>query len=55
MEDEDIPKVVLQKDLMGLDDSGRPCEACSNPMKDHDWVVMDINGFVLVCCFSGWT
>lgn len=46
------PKVVMGEGLQTFGENARPCEACNNPLKDHEWVVMDYNGFVDVCSFS---
>lgn len=42
-------KIVLKKDLQGLDVNGRTCEACNSHMYGHEWVAMDQNGFVEFC------
>jgi hypothetical protein len=36
-------------ELQSLSRTGRPCEACDGDMPDHDWVLMDVNGFVVHC------
>jgi hypothetical protein len=47
--EEFLPKVVLYKDLRGLDKNGRNCESCNSSMLSHNWVLMDHNGFVIFC------
>ena len=41
---------ITQKDLKGLDDTGHPCEICDSPMNQHEWVLMDPNGFCVGVC-----
>lgn len=30
--------------------AGSTCEQCRQPMRSHDWVDMDRDGFVIECC-----
>lgn len=40
---------VYVRALRHLDPNGRPCENCKAPMKNHEWVDMDRDGFVINC------
>jgi hypothetical protein len=40
---------IYSKGLRTLDPNGRPCEVCGELMPNHDWVDLDIDGFVVVC------
>jgi hypothetical protein len=42
--------VVFKSALTALDPDGSPCEICNNKMADHDWVIMNDDGLVVVGC-----
>lgn len=42
---------VYNRDLVGLDEKGRPCEVCHKHMHLHDWADLDDGGFVVNCSF----
>ena len=48
-EDESNIERIYQKDLVGLDYHGSPCENCGDHMHNHEWADMDIHGFVVNC------
>jgi hypothetical protein len=43
---------VYQRDLLGLDVDGRPCEACGRHMHTHEWADMDPWGYVVHCSIA---
>lgn len=42
-------KILRREHLTYLPPTGSNCESCSGDMRTHDWVAMDVNGFVLWC------
>lgn len=38
---------IYNKDLIGLSETGRACEACGGDIRAHDWADLDEWGF---CC-----
>lgn len=46
---EEIPKLFSKEELKSLDPDGRDCEMCDLKMLDHDWVVLDYQGFAIFC------
>jgi hypothetical protein len=38
-----------QRDLIGLNKDGSPCEVCGKHMHDHEWADLDIKGYVVAC------
>lgn len=43
---------TFNKDLIGLNEVGRPCEVCNRKMRDHEWVDLNLNGFAVACSFG---
>jgi hypothetical protein len=43
------PTIIEHEQLKGQDPKGRPCEACKNELRAHDWVALDRNGFAINC------
>ena len=41
---------ITNRDLIGLDKDGSVCEICDSNMHDHEWVLMDPNGFCVGVC-----
>jgi hypothetical protein len=41
---------VTAEHLTFLDDTGHSCEICDSPMNQHEWVLMDPNGFCVGVC-----
>ena len=48
----DMPAVIFNKDLVGLNRNGRECEVCDNHMHHHDWALMAPDGIVLDCSMN---
>jgi hypothetical protein len=49
METEVLEGFVTRIELQSLDRNGRSCEVCDGHMWEHDWVFMDVHGFVIRC------
>lgn len=49
MPNENYPKKYYKDTLLMLD---RSCEVCHDHMHDHEWAILDINGFALYCSNS---
>lgn len=47
--DQNLPEVIKKDQLLKLDKDGSECEACRKHMYDHEWALMDKDGFVLYC------
>ena len=44
-----MPKVIGKNDLIGLDPNGRDCEVCGVHMHEHDWALLNVDGFAIFC------
>ncbi len=49
MDEYELPMVISGRQLLALDVDGRPCETCDEPMSEHEWVLMNPEGFVIFC------
>ena len=41
---------ITNKELIGLNKDGRPCEICDIAMVQHEWVLLDPIGFCVGVC-----
>jgi len=41
--------LIKREELQSLDKNGRPCEVCKQHMHDHEWAVLNVEGFVVNC------
>lgn len=40
---------VYNRDLLGLDPKGNPCEVCGLHMHKHEWADLDLMGYAVDC------
>lgn len=40
---------IERKILLGLSENGRLCEVCGRHMHDHEWAILDRQGFAVDC------